>query len=331
MSRLFRDVEGEAVSPRGSVVCIGAFDGLHLGHRALIGRALARAREKGLDATLLSFEPLPREYFGRNDPPARLLWPRRKIELLRDAGLDIIGLLRFNAHLAALSPEDFVQRVLCDRLCAKEVWIGQDFRFGHRRAGDASLLERLGDELGFAVSVLSPVEIDEQRISSSRIRERLGAGDLDTAAELLGRPYAMSGRVIRGQQLGRELGYPTANLSLHGRASALGGIFVVRVHGVDGKPWPGVASLGTRPTVNGKETLLEAHLFDFDGDLYGRLIEVEFVAKLRDEEKFDDLPSLVEQMDRDAAEARRILGITLLGDKSSPSHSPTSETASTTH
>ena len=309
MSRLFRDVDGDAVSPRGSVVCIGAFDGLHLGHRALIGRALARARETSLDATLLSFEPLPREYFSRNDPPSRLLWPRRKIELLRDAGLDIIGLLRFNADLAALSPDDFVQRVLCDRLRAREVWIGEDFRFGHRRAGDVSLLERLGDELGFAVSVLSPVAIDGQRISSSRIRERLAAGDIDTAAELLGRPYAMSGRVIRGQQLGRELGYPTANLSLHGRKAALGGIFAVRVHGVEGRPWPGVASLGTRPTVDGHESLLEAHLFDFDGDLYGRLIEIEFVAKLRDEEKFDDLPSLVEQMDRDAVNARRVLGI----------------------
>ncbi|MEZ5465082.1 MAG: bifunctional riboflavin kinase/FAD synthetase [Lysobacteraceae bacterium] len=331
MSRLFRDVDGDAVSPRGSVVCIGAFDGLHLGHRALIGRALARAREMDLDATLLSFEPLPREYFGRNDPPARLLWPRRKIELLREAGLDIIGLLRFNAELAALSPEDFVQRVLCDRLRAREVWIGQDFRFGHRRAGDASLLERLGDELGFVTSVLSPVEIDDQRISSSRIRERLAAGDLDTAAELLGRPYAMSGRVIRGQQLGRELGYPTANLSLHGRKAALGGIFAVRVHGVEGHPWPGVASLGTRPTVDGHESLLEAHLFDFDGDLYGRLIEVEFVAKLRDEEKFDDLPSLVEQMDRDAVEARRILGIALPAGDSSPSQSLTSKASTTTH
>lgn len=316
MSRLFRDVDGDVVSPRGSVVCIGAFDGLHLGHRALIGRAVARAREQGLDATLLSFEPLPREHFSRNDPPPRLLWPRRKIELLCGAGVDVIGLLRFNADLAALSAEDFVQRVLRERLRAREVWIGRDFRFGHRRAGDASLLERLGDQLGFTVSVLSPVAIDGQRVSSSRIRERLGAGDLDTAAELLGRPYAMSGRVIHGQQLGRELGYPTANLSLHGRQPALGGIFAVRVHGVGGKPRPGVASIGTRPTVDGSDSLLEAHLFDFDGDLYGRLIEVEFVAKLRDEEKFVDLPSLVEQMDRDAVIARRMLGIALPGGES---------------
>ena len=307
MSELFRDVEGKSPCPQGSVVCIGAFDGLHLGHRALVGHVRERARAAGLAAVALSFEPLPREFFGREQSPPRLLLPRAKFEGLRALGMDVVGLLRFNAAMAAMSAEDFVERVLVQRLSAREVWVGPEFRFGHGRRGGLALLQALGEKQGFSAGAIAPVVAGGMRVSSTALRQQLAAGDLDGAALELGRRYAISGKVVRGRQLGRQLGYPTANLRLAGKRPALSGIYATWVHGIDPGPRASVSSLGTRPTVQGVEPLLEAHVFDFDGDLYGRRIEVEFVAKLRDEEKFDDLPALVRQMDRDAAQARRVL------------------------
>ena len=307
MSRLFRDVEGGPLCPQGSVVCIGAFDGLHLGHRALVRHAIARAHALGVPAVALSFEPLPREFFGKAAPPPRLTLPRAKIEGLSMLGVDRIGLLRFNARLAAMSAEQFVRDVVSARLQACEVWVGPEFRFGKGRAGDIATLQALGAELDFAAAEIAPVLLDGERVSSTRIRTALKSGDFASAARLLGRAYAIGGHVVHGQHLGRTLGFPTANLRFGGKVPALSGIYATRVHGVGTQPWPSVASFGTRPTIDGVEPLLEAHLFDFEGDLYGRRIEVEFVAKLRDEEKFPDLPTLVAQMHRDAAEARRIL------------------------
>ncbi|KAF1696091.1 bifunctional riboflavin kinase/FAD synthetase [Pseudoxanthomonas koreensis] len=306
MSRLFRDVDGGSLCPRGSVVCIGAFDGLHLGHRALVRHAVARAQALGLPAVALSFEPLPREFFARGNPPPRLTLPRDRIEGLFGLGLDQLGLLRFGAALAAVRARDFARRVRAGRLGAREVWIGPEFRFGNRRGGDLALLQAMGEELGFAAGEIEPVHVGGERVSSTRIREALRAGDFVQAAALLGRPYTIGGRVVRGRQLGRTLGYPTANLRFP-KTPALSGIYATRVHGIGAQPWPSVSSFGTRPTVDGVEPLLEAHLFDFDGDLYGRHIEVEFVARLRDEEKFPDLPALTAQMHRDADGARRIL------------------------
>jgi len=306
MSRLFRDVEGNSPCPQGSVVCIGAFDGLHRGHRALVGHARERARSLGLPAVALSFEPLPREFFGGEDPPPRLLLPRAKFEGLRALGMDVVGLLRFNAAMAAMAAEDFVTRVLVRKLQAREVWVGPDFRFGNRRRGDLAMLQAMGPAHGFAAGSIAPVGEGEPW-SSTAIRAWLAEGRLELAAKALGRRYAIAGKVVRGRQLGRKLGYPTANLRLAGKRPALGGIFATWVHGIGDRPMPSVASLGTRPTVDGVEPLLEAHVFDFDGDLYGRRIEVEFVAKLRDEMKFDDLPALVRQMDEDAARAREAL------------------------
>lgn len=307
MNKLFRDVEGKPACPQGSVVCIGAFDGLHRGHQALVGHVRARARATGLAAVALSFEPLPREFFAPATPPARLLLPRAKFEGLRGLGMDVVGLLRFNAAMAAMSAEAFVERVLVQRLAAREVWVGPEFRFGHRRAGDLGLLQALGERHGFTAAEVPVVADAAGRVSASAVRAHLAAGDLDAAAAALGRRYAIAGKVVRGKQLGRQLGYPTANLRLAGKKAPLGGIFAVWVHGIGPVPRAGVASLGTRPTVQGVEPLLEAHVFDFDGDLYGSRIDVEFVAKLRDEEKFDDLPSLVRQMDEDARQARRVL------------------------
>ena len=312
MSRLFRDVGRGSRCPHGSVVCIGAFDGLHLGHRALVRHAVERARALGVPAVALGFEPLPRELFARGAPPPRLLSARAKAEGLCALGIDQVGLLRFSHAMAAVTAEDFVRRVLVDFLHAREVWVGPEFRFGKARGGDLALLQRMGAELaatgqGFTAGEIEPVRLDGERVSANRIRAALQAGDFDLATRLLGRPFSIGGRVIHGAKLGRTLGYPTANLRLPGKVPPLAGIHAVRVHGIGADPLPGVSSLGTRPSVAGTGLLLEVHLFDFDADLYGRRIEVEFVAKLRDEEKFDDLLALTVQMQLDEQRARAIL------------------------
>lgn len=306
MTRLFRKLEGNVLFPAGSVVCIGAFDGVHLGHRALLRHTAQRSAALGVPAVAVSFEPLPREFFGRGNPPPRLSLARSKVDALIAEGMQGIGLLAFDAAMAATSAEDFVRQLLVQRLCAREVWIGPEFSFGNRRGGNLALLQAMGQQLGFVAGQIDTVQVNGERVSSTRIRQHLLAGEFAAAADLLGRPYAIAGRVVRGRQLGRTLGFPTANLRFP-RTPALSGIYATWVHGVYQTPWPSVSSFGTRPTVDGVEPLLEAHLFDFAGDLYGRHIEVEFVAKLRDEEKFNDLPALTAQMQRDAAQARHIL------------------------
>ncbi|MDI1252869.1 bifunctional riboflavin kinase/FAD synthetase [Thermomonas sp.] len=312
MKNLFRDASSSSeragpLCPQGSVACIGAFDGLHLGHRALVGRAVSRARELDISSVAVSFEPLPREFFARDAKPPRLMLPRVKAEGLFALGCDQVGLLRFNARLASMQAEDFVRQLLVQRLNVREVWVGPDFRFGKGRIGDLDLLQTMGRELGFSAHVIEPVLNNGERVSSTRIRAALASGNFDTATRLLGRPYAIGGHVVHGKQLGRTLGYPTANLRFGGKTPALCGIYATWVHGVGDMPWPSVSSFGTRPTVDGIEPLLEAHLFDFDADLYGQRIDVEFVARLRDEEKFDGLPALVAQMHLDDAQARGIL------------------------
>ena len=307
MKNLFRDVDVGPLCPQGSVACIGAFDGLHLGHRALVGRAVSRARELGVPAVAASFEPLPREFFAGDDKPPRLMLPRAKAEGLFELGCDKVGLLHFNAKLASMSAEDFVRHLLVQRLSVREVWVGPDFRFGKRRTGDLALLQTMGAELGFTAHAIEPVVSHGERVSSTNIRAALATGDFETATRLLGRPYVIGGHVVRGKQLGRTLGYPTANLRFGGKTPALRGIYATWVHGVGDAPWPSVSSFGTRPTVDGIEPLLEAHLFDFDGDLYGEHLSVALVEYLRPELKFDGLAALIEQMDRDSAQARAIL------------------------
>ena len=309
MSLLFRDTAGPRLAPGGSVVCVGAFDGVHLGHRALLARVRERATELALAACAISFEPIPREFFARGTPVPRLASVREKIESIVAAGMSSLLLLRFDTVLAAMPAQAFIENVLIGRADAREIWVGADFRFGHGRRGDVALLRAAGERRGFAVSVMPDVEVGGERISSSGIRAHLAASEFDAAARLLGRRFTIGGHVVRGRQLGRKLGWPTANIRLGKRTSPVGGIFAVRVHGIDAPPLPGVASLGVRPTVHGTEPLLEAHLFDFDGDLYGRRIEVEFVRKLRDEEKFEDLDAMVRQIERDALQARAILEI----------------------
>lgn len=314
MTVLFRDFSGPTVCPGGSVVCIGAFDGLHRGHQHLLAEARALADAEDLELVVLSFEPLPREFFGRDNPPPRLIRARQKFRRLRALGADAVGLLRFNQAMADTSAEDFIAELLVKRLQARHVLVGPDFFFGKGRRGDLAMLQRAGAEHGFEARGVEPQVHGGERISSSLIRADLQAGRLDAAHEKLGAPYCIEGKVVRGQQLGRTLGYPTANIRLQGRKPALMGIYATWIHGVGDAPMPGVSSLGTRPTVNGREPLLEAHLFDFDGDLYGKCLRVEFVRKLRDEEKFDGLDALVAQMHRDAEHARAVLARTTQGE-----------------
>ena len=304
--RLIRGFVNLRESQRGSAVTIGSYDGLHLGHQSLLERLRLHGTRLARPTMMLTFEPLPREYLAPEDPPARLTSLRERWRLLARTSLDYLWLLRFAENVRKLSAQEFVE--LLDReLRARIVVVGHDFRFGRNGEATAEVLASAGARCGFEVDVVPPVLIDGVRVSSSGIREALERADLAQAERWLGRPYSMIGRVNEGQRLGRTLGFATANLRLQRRRSALAGIFAVRVHRVASEPLPGVASLGTRPTVHGTVPLLEAHLFDFGGDLYGREIEVEFVAKLRDEERFASLDALVEQMHRDAATARRLL------------------------
>ncbi len=308
--RLSRDVAGACLAPAGSVMAVGAFDGLHRGHQALLSRVHERAQALDCAPVAVSFEPLPRAFFS-TVPVPRLSSVREKLGGFAAAGMAHALLLRFNAALTTMSAEDFVRRVLVDRLAAREIWVGADFRFGHRRLGDVALLERLGAQLGFATCTMPAVLIDGARVSASRVRALLAAGEFAGAEPLLGRPFVIDGKVEYGNQLGRTLGYPTANIHLRQRVSPVHGIFAVRVGLGEGEcSWPGVASLGVRPTVNQvSQPLLEVHLFDFDGDLYGQRMAVEFVAKLRDEQKFDGLEPLKAQMALDAQMARELLGM----------------------
>jgi len=294
----------------GLAATIGSYDGIHRGHRALIARTRELARANGLTSLLVTFEPLPREYFSPQSPPARLTSFRDRWHVLQKDGPDALCALRFDEQLRNLRAADFAQ--LLRDAGVRILVIGHDFRAARDGYATAEWFQREGPKLGMEVQVLPPVCEGALRISSRAVREALGRGDLPSAAMLLGRRYSMWGRVIAGERLGRKLGFPTANLRLGRRLSPLDGIFAVRVRGVgNGQPpdrfLPGVASLGTRPTVDGTRPLLEAHVFDFDGDLYGREIEVEFVKRLRDELKFGSLEALVEQMHRDAADARAAL------------------------
>ncbi|HET7329481.1 bifunctional riboflavin kinase/FAD synthetase [Dyella sp.] len=310
MMKLSRDVAGPCLAPGGSVVAVGAFDGLHRGHQALLSEVRQRAQALGCTPVVVSFEPLPRAYFSK-EPVPRLSSVREKLLGFAATGMGRTLLLRFNRALTAMSPEDFVQRVLIERLRAREVWVGADFRFGHKRAGDVALLERMGQQHGFSARTMPAVLLEGERVSASRVRALLAAGNFGAVTPLLGRPFVIEGKVEYGNQLGRDLGYPTANIHLCDRVTPVHGIFAVRVGLGEGEcSWPGVASLGTRPTVNEvAEPLLEVHLFDFEGDLYGQRMAVEFVAKLRDEMKFDGLDALKQQMRHDERSAREILGM----------------------
>ncbi len=288
----------------GAAVTIGNFDGVHLGHGAVLQGL--RAASAGLPATVLCFEPTPREHLDPRAAPARLTRLAEKCGPLAAAGCDVLAVLRFDAALAALAPAEFIERVLVKGLGARCVVVGEDFRFGRGRAGDLDLLTREGRRHGYTVAAAASFELDGARVSSTRVRAALAAGDLDGAARLLGRRYGITGRVLRGDALGRKLGWPTVNIALRRAKSPVAGVFLARVRGAGAGPLWGAASVGTRPTVGGRELRCEVHLFDFTGDLYGRRLEVEFVAKLRDETDLGSLEALKAQIGRDVEQARAL-------------------------
>ncbi len=282
---------------------IGNFDGVHRGHRALVDRVIARAREAKLTSCVLTFEPHPREFFAGEAAPARITRLRDKLDLLSQAGVERVHVARFDARFAALPAERFIEDVLVRGLGTRWLLVGRDFRFGARRTGDFATLQ----DRGFTVEAMPDVEFDGKRVSSSAVRAALKAGDLRAAERLLGHPYTISGRVAHGAKLGRGLGFPTANIVLR-RPPPIAGIFVVEVDGLAEGKTAGVASVGRRPTINPVAIpLLEVHLFDRDQDLYGEHLRVRFLKKLRDEEKYDGLPALQAAIARDARQAREFL------------------------
>ena len=289
-----------------SVVTIGNFDGLHLGHQALI-RLCESLAENEHSIAVVTFEPLPLAWFRPDAAPARLMSVRQKLDYLSAKAIDLVWLMRFNQALASMDAESFVQWVLVKTLAAKHVVVGEDFHYGKGRQGDIESLRSSGERLGFGVHAVPMVDIEGCRASSSKIREYLAVGDLEQARQLLGRRFSMAGRVIRGRQLGRQLGFPTANIRLAKLPSPLMGVFAIRARWGDSGWHGGVANLGTRPAVGGEGFLIEAHLFDFTGSLYGQKMEVEFVKKLRDETHFEVLDDLVVQMREDERQARLCL------------------------
>lgn len=299
---------------------IGNFDGVHRGHQALLIHVRDAATRLGVQAAVMTFEPHPREFFAHqagdaSRAPARIANLRDELAALAKFGIDRVIVEHFNARFAALSPEEFVSRVLVDGCHARWIMVGEDFHFGAKRAGDVAFLEDAGRRHGVAVHALPAVTDNGERISSSAVRKALADGDLEHAARLLGRPYTISGHVIHGQKLGRTLGFPTLNLRIAHRRPAISGIFVVRVHGVASEPVYGVASIGLRPTVDDSgRVLLEVYLFDFAQSLYGKLVTVEFLKKLRDEEKYANLQELSAAIAEDTRAARAFVGMASLAE-----------------
>ena len=291
----------------GSVVTIGAYDGIHLGHQQLLERVVHVAEDKGLTTVVMSFEPTPKEFFGGTSPPARLMRFREKFDSLEARGIDLFYCPRFAAPMRDIAATDFIRRILVHGLNARYLVVGDDFHFARRREGTIEHLNAVASVLDYDVEQVPSVVVNGVRVSSTAIRDALGQGDMKTATKLLGRPYRMSGKIVKGDRVGRTLGYPTANVDLRRRQSAVMGIFAVRVNGLDGGPHDAVASVGSRPTFAGTKPILEVHLFDFDEDIYGKYIHVDFIAWLREQEKFDMVEDLVAQMGVDAENAKSAL------------------------
>jgi riboflavin kinase / FMN adenylyltransferase len=304
---LVRGLHNLSRSSQGCVLTVGNYDGVHLGHQRIIEVLKGRAEQLRSVATVLVFEPSAKEFIDPEGAPARLTRWREKFVALAAQGVERLVTLRFDECMRAMTPQCFVDELLVERLGTRHLVVGDDFRYGSNAGGTIESLRAAGQVHGFGVEQMPPFVFDGVRVSSTAVRDRLAHADYPGAARLLGRPYRMTGRVVHGRQLGRTLGFPTANLRLMRRKPPLWGILAVWIHGIAPHRLPGVASLGTRPTVNGIEPLLEVNVFDFSGDLYGSAIEVEFVAKLRDEVKFDSLDALMVQMNIDGAQARDLL------------------------
>lgn len=280
-------------------ITIGNYDGVHLGHQQLISVLKETANELQLPSMVMTFEPQPREFFDPDNPVPRLTRFREKWNEFERLGIDAVCCLRFNKKLAALSPEDFVREVLVKRLQVKAVIVGDDFRFGAKRAGDFAMLEQFGEQYGFRVQRVDKYIVDGERVSSTRVRNSLEQGDLATVKKLLGRSYTLCGKVSHGDKRGHDLGFPTANLHLHRRSVPILGVYAVLVHGIEEKPLPASAYIGTRPVFDGDRVILEVFILDFNRMIYGCNIEVEFLNKIRDDQHFPDWEALVVQVEKD--------------------------------
>lgn len=294
---------------QNTCVTIGNFDGVHIGHIQVLQCLRAKAKQLNLDTVVVIFEPQPREYFQAECTVPRLTRLREKLYFLQQAEVDHVLCLKFNQDLANLSADDFIEKVLVSGLQAQYILTGKDFRFGHKRQGDFALLETKAQEYGFSVGTIANVESQAQRVSSSLIREFLAQGDLQTAAQLLGRDYSMQGRVAHGDKRGRIIGFPTANIYLHRKLSPIRGVFAVKILGIDNQEYFGVANIGNRPTVCGKRSLLEVHIFNFKQEIYGKHVEIVFLEKIRDEKQFPSFEELKAQIQQDAKRAREFFEI----------------------
>ena len=305
MPKIIRGFHNLPASPQGCVATIGNFDGVHLGHQAVLTQLAMKGDTLKLPAVVITFEPQPFEYFVPEKAPARLTRFREKVEALRCYSIQKLCVLRFNKQLAEMSAELFIQKLLVEGLNVKYLVVGDDFRFGCERKGDFALLQQAGRQYGFQVVNMHTFAIDQNRVSSTRIRNALSSGDLLLAEKLLGRPYRMSGRVAHGDKRGRKMGFPTANIHLHRHKIPLTGVFAVQLFGIDEEPVNGVANIGIRPTIGGNKALLEVHLFDFKREIYGEHVQVFFLHKIRDEQRFDSLDQLISQIHKDAEQARQ--------------------------
>jgi len=306
---LIRGKQNIAPQHHGCVATIGNFDGVHKGHQLVIKKLCEKAKVYNLPATVILFEPHPMEFFLQDKAAARLMRLREKLLALQDLGVDRVVCLRFNKGLANTSAESFIENILVSGLGVAEVTVGDDFRFGHQRKGDVNLLKEFASQNGFEVIRMDACEVDGERVSSTRVRKALEAGDLSLAEKLLGRPFAISGYVAHGDKRGRIIGFPTANIYLHRKSVPILGVYAVKMFGIEKQPIFGVANVGNRPTVDGTRSLLEVHLFNFNKDIYGQHVRVEFVKKLRDEIRFDSLDALKQQIFRDAEQAKALFFI----------------------
>lgn len=304
---LIRGIHNIQTRHRGCVLTIGNFDGVHRGHAEVIANLVKKARQLELPATLMTFEPQPQELFAGQNAPARISLLRDKIALLAELGVDRLLCVRFDKKFAQLPPEQFIESLLVDKLGVRYLVVGDDFCFGQQRRGNFDMLKQAGEQHGFAVVSTDSFLVGDQRVSSTMVRDALAKGNLELTRRLLGHPYTLSGRVVHGQQLGRTLGFPTANIALKRQVVPVRGVFAARLSWPGSTPFDGVANVGFRPTVKGQNCLLEVNLFDFSGDLYGQRVEVELVAKIRDEKPFHSLDALQKQIMNDADKAKALL------------------------
>ncbi len=306
--QLIRGIHNITPQVRGCVLTIGNFDGVHLGHQEVLNGLKSKAKLFGLPSTVMTFEPQPQELFSGKNAPARLSRLREKLVLLAKYDIERLLCVRFDAKFSAMSAQDFIEQLLVKKLGVKFLVVGDDFRFGHNRVGDFEMLKRAGLEFGFEVISTQSLKVSKARVSSTLVRAKLAEGDIEQATKMLGHPFVISGRVRHGQKLGRTIGFPTANIALDRKVSPVQGVFAVQVD-LDGEIYQGVANIGQRPTVNGTRIQLEIHLFDFQGDIYGKCLDTHVLHKIRTEIKFDSFELLKEQIKRDVIQAKAFFGL----------------------